>query len=697
MQTESKPDKYWGNLEPYSEDFAKEVCDRFTKHMERMAEDDTVDRIMRSWCQYHSRAEDGKSDASVIRTEGEKGVNIRVSLGEYRNAIRTKLNLVTGQPLTFQATSLNDDSEAVSATLKSQTVLKHYEQRGGLGVGRKQLAEEAEVMTSAWLLVLWDEMAGDPVEFNPVSKQWKFEGDLTFPVCHHFQCAYDTASADITDPNWLIVQRRTNRYELAKRYPKYKRQILECGHEAKKHPAGERISCLFEDHEDYIRPFYVWFKPSVLNPVGRMAIVLDAETVIFDGDSPYSRVPGVMMRSSQVMGESGMAYGDDLDMLPACELLQDAQSTLQTRAAQGMTLVWTAAGKYELVQMQPFGRLQGGTQKPESIELFSIKQEMFQNIQYLLGTIHRLGFINDALMGDANAADSGSKLAFQVSTGMQNQQGFKTELNRVMEVAATLAIEVLQTHMSEARVVSIVGKRNVAETARFTKEELRLVNKVLVKVADPLMDTPEGRRQAADLAAQKGWVKNMNEWVTTYLTGATEVTTGDETDQTVLIKRENELMSEGRFNEIEAHGPDQHLQHFVEHSKLFLDDRVRMNPALADQISQHCALHLQFLTPGSALFSPEILLATGQQPLPATAPGTGPGGGARLPQEMQPPGAMGAPEQPQGSPPKETGMSGRAPVTRPPNMPNGPKGVVSGQPVPTPALDGAPTPPGATP
>lgn len=687
---DDKDKTYWGKLDHMSADFAEAVVSHFDDHQAHVHELGMGERIDRTWLSYNSRSKDGNYDNTMIRARGDKGEQIKAEPNELRAIIRVKLAMAAGQQMHFQGIALNDDSDSLAGALKAETLVKHYVENGGLDVARYKAAETASVMSASWLGLLWDPFHAESDSIDPATSKPGFDGDVTFPVFNPYQVAYDRASPDLLNPYWTILRRRVNKYELAKRYSDFEDEILEEESQERVLPGAEQ-ELLFENHEDYIRPYFVWFPPSLMSPVGREAVVLNAKTVLYDGDCPYPWAPLVPLIPSWVVGESGLPYGEDHDLMVFVELLQDCSSTMATIFAAKAPMVWLPGGAtYTDRHFGPLATLKGGDQPPRPISTFEIAQSDYQYKQGLLADMMRHARVSEAAFGQANAADSGSKLAFQVSTGMQIQD-FPDAVRKFMGIVVTRLISVVRRHMTTERVVGIVGKSGGFDTMRFTSGDLDKVHGVAVMETDPVIDTPQGRTELANQAAQNGWVNSLAEWVTAYKTGNLSVVTGDDTQQQILIKRENEQLRAGVVMPVMLE-TDIHKRHIEAHRVLLDDEAIRRDPAATKRVQNHIIEHMTAVTPGGARFSPQILMATGQQPMPIMDERTGT---PPVPPDAQPPNAEGMPQAPQGSPPKRPGMSGKPAPPAPPTMPGAPTNPGTGQSAPTPALQNAPVPPGA--
>jgi hypothetical protein len=116
-------------------------------------------------------------------------------------------------------------------------------------------------------------------------------------------------------------------------------------------------------------------------------------------------------------------------------------------------------------------------------------------------------------------------------------------------------------------------------------------------------------------------------------TGKLETMTESENKQLLLIRAENERLTDGK-TDVMAILTDDHNLHIREHQAVLADPDLRTDPALVDRALGHIQEHINILMdPANA----QILQQLGQQPI-MMAPPMPPQGGAPAPagQEAQP-------------------------------------------------------------
>jgi hypothetical protein len=158
-----------------------------------------------------------------------------------------------------------------------------------------------------------------------------------------------------------------------------------------------------------------------------------------------------------------------------------------------------------------------------------------------------------------------------------------------------------------------------------------------------------------------GIIKDPTQYFQVLETGRLDVLFEGDISQQLLVRQENELLSEGQ-NPITA-PTDLHAFHIQEHRSVLDDTDVRMNPQITKVVMDHIQGHLDMLTNTD----PRLLMLTGQQPIPpAGMPLPGAPSGDQ--------GAGGPPPGPGGPPPaKGGGNSNQSPNDGAPNMPQMPE------------------------
>jgi len=157
-------------------------------------------------------------------------------------------------------------------------------------------------------------------------------------------------------------------------------------------------------------------------------------------------------------------------------------------------------------------------------------------------------------------------------------------------------------------------------------------------------NTIAGRVQMAEQMMQMKIIKNPQQYFQVINTGRIEAMYEGETDDLMLIKKENEQLLDG-INPVVS-PMDKHSVHIDEHSAVLADPDLRNDPAFISNVMDHIEAHLNALRQTD----PALLQMRGEQPLPPLQPNNPnpPGGQPNPPPPQNPPQAslQGAPAAP---------------------------------------------------
>jgi hypothetical protein len=211
----------------------------------------------------------------------------------------------------------------------------------------------------------------------------------------------------------------------------------------------------------------------------------------------------------------------------------------------------------------------------------------------------------------------------------------------------------------------LVGKSNKAELKEFTGDMISDVNRIVVDMGNPLARSIAGRAQIASELLQMHMFETPEQYLQVLRTGNLDVVYEGATSQLLCIKKENEMMLEGK--KPMATMLDQHSMHIKEHQAVISDPELRENPELVKNVLDHVQEHINYLR----TTDPGILSMLGEQPLP-------PAPGQQAP-AMTPPPGPGGPTSNGGQPPQAALAKNTAPqMMAPPGQQLAPGNPISG-------------------
>jgi hypothetical protein len=200
----------------------------------------------------------------------------------------------------------------------------------------------------------------------------------------------------------------------------------------------------------------------------------------------------------------------------------------------------------------------------------------------------------------------------------------------LIEDIGTGLIQLLQDFASVPRVAEISGKTNRSKMKEFTSQDIDSINRVVVDVGNSLAQTTAGKVQMADNLMQMGLIQSPEQYFSVLNSGKLETMTEGQNNELLLIKSENEKLTEGNIDVV-ALATDKHSLHIREHMNVLADPELRLDPELNARVLAHIQEHINLLQ----TVDPNVLAMNGEQPL-------GPAGGSPVSPENA------APQQPAG-------------------------------------------------
>lgn len=505
---------------------------------------------------------------------------------------------------------------------------------------------------------------GDILEAYPI-----YEGDVEFKALSPFDVVYDSTKESASDNDWVLVRTFKNKYDLAAKFPEMADEIKAKKTKDELQKSRTYISALDETVDV---PVYEFFHNKTESmPEGRYVLYLDSDCVLMDTVMPYRRLPIYRIAPSEILG-TPYGYTSMFDLIPLQDSLNSLYSTILTNQnAFGVQNILNPRGNDVRVNQVNGGlnfieyNKQVGA--PEALNLTQTPAEIFNFTSILEKSMETISGVNSVTRGDPAASlKSGSALALVQSQSLQFNNGLQQSYIYMIEDVGTGLIELLQDFAAVPRVAEIVGITNKSKMQEFTGDDINSISRVMVDVGNSLAQTAAGRAEMADNLIQMGLIKVPEDYFSVISTGKLTTMTEGSTNHNMLIRSENETLSDGTSDVI-ATAIDPHSQHIREHMNVLADPDLRQDPVLVERVLAHIAQHIELLQ----TTDPNILAIIGEQAL-------GP--------------AAGSPVSTENAAPPEAGagnVSGQMEAPQPvensaglPNQPNMPIDPATGQPFP---------------
>lgn len=607
-----------------------------------------IDKLRRSWESYHgSYYSSYHTDSHSVNFSGESGELANLAVNHYRNIARHIHTMITSNRPAFQARSINTDYKSQVQTTLANGLLEYYLREKKLETYLKNAAEYAIVMGTGYIKMEWNATSGKIYDYIQPSDDEQFEfnedgeaidedgeklepapvyeGDVEFTNLSPFDVVFDSTKESPLDHDWVLCRTFKNKYDLIAKYPELKDNIL--GIKTKSDHAYYRLSLTPLDDTVDIPVYEFYHKRTESLPEGRYTMYLDEETVLMDTAMPYRNLPVYSIMPSHFLG-TPYGYSPMFDLLPLQDAVNSLYSTILTNNnAFGVQSILSPRGNdirinqiEEGLNFIEYNAVVGGgaNGRPEALQLTRTAPETYEFLQMLVRDMETISGVNSVARGNPESSlKSGAALALVQSQALQFISGLQQSYVSMIEGLGTGLIELLQDFAKVPRIAAIVGQSNKMKMQEFSSKDIESINRVVVDVGNSLSQTTAGRVQMADNMIQMGVIVNPEQYFSVINTGRLETMTEGASNQTMLIKAENERLSDGQ-EPVVATAVDKHSLHIREHMNVLADPGLRMDTELTKRVLDHIQEHIQLLQ----TTDPNLLALIGEQPLgpPAGSP-----------------------------------------------------------------------------
>lgn len=631
-------------------------------------------RMKKSYHSYYGFNGDEHMSSEIYQA-GIQGELSLIKVNHYRNLIQHMLVMTTSQRPSMDARAINADYKSLAQTVLANGLLDYYMREKRLERYLKKATEISLVFGEGYVRLEWDATAGTEYTIDPETGQMRYSGDLKFSTLTPVDVIKDLHRNDSYEDDWLIVRHMKNRYELAAKYPELKEKILSIN-------TVDRDENLFlypkmVQNTDLIPIYEFYHKATDAVQGGRQVVFLDSNVIIYDGPLPYKHIPVYRIAPGDFIG-TPHGYTVGFDLLAMQDAIDTLHSTIVTNQStfgvqnvmvpKGHDLsVSQLSGGLNLIEYDPIGQ---GAGKPEVLNLTYTPPEIFNFVNILTQTMETISGVNSVARGNPEAnLRSGNALALIQSMALQFNSGLQQSYVQLVEDIGTAVIDTLRDFASVPRIAMIVGQNNRSELKEFKGSDLNDIDRVVVDVGNPLSRTIAGKTEIANNLLQQGLISSPQQYIQVLQTGQLEPLINSEQSELMLIKQENEKLSDGV--NVRALATDQHALHIMEHRTVLASPEARdpRNAEIQRATLDHIQEHIELLKNTD----PNLLALIGQQPI----------------QQAPPPAPPGAPGDPLTNP-EATAAEGTAEMMGAPlppetedlvNMPSLPNDPLTGQPV----------------
>jgi len=635
---------YWATEPP--NDIGNKLIEKVKAYFQYLDHSGKMEVYRKSYKAYFNPALRGCQAEST----GEQGELVSISVNNYRNLLKHLHTLTTSQRPAFETRAINTDHKSQAQCQLAQGLLEYYLREKKLEVFLKSAVEYALIYAEGFISCIWDAKLGKQYGVDQESGIVIYEGDIEYRSFGPLDYIRDFSKISPFDHLWGIPIDWVNKYELAARFPEFEDTIINItdnddfydGIDSFRESRREMYGTYDTDEI----PFFVFYHaPSDALPEGRQVQFLSDGTVLIDEPIPYPDVPVYRVACSEWLG-TPFGYSTGYDLLPVQEMSDSLHSTICTNQnAFGVQNIWTKKGSgLEVSSLSGGLRHLESDEKPEALQLMATAPETYKYLEALNMVMETLSGINAVARGNPEREMSGSAMALLQSMSIQFSMDLQSSYVVIFEDVGTATLDRLKTFATVPRVAAIVGKSNKHLMQEFKGDDIKDVNRVLVNVGNPIMSTTAGKMEMANQLLSTGLLKTPEQYIQVFTTGDLEPLYENLQSELMLIKGENEQISNGQVPPVLV--TDNPLLHIKEHSIVGNSPEARANP----QIMQSYVAHVQDHIDKWRTMDPDLAGMLGLPPPPQQMmPGM-------MPPGAMPPGQEQPQENPQGQEPSPDGQ-----------------------------------------
>ncbi len=613
-------DDYLGTCDP--ERVGDKVVERFTKWRTALGSSGAFSQWLRNYSQYHGGPGDGDmleewSDAFAL--EGENGEVLSIRINEMRNLITHILNLTYSKPVGLRAIAANGEPESLEAAEVADALLEEdFRAAGGTRIMRRA-GEAALVVSTSFVLVEWDPSDGE--EYVPDEQgQMQLSGTPKLADLWIDEVCFDSTQRDWRDVVEVILLRRRNRWEVMSQYaPLPQPQTDELGQPVEvedgladlrdkilnaasisKSPFKSLRWCEDESDDIHVLEYLRRGGNARFLPEGRRTLVLEDGTLLDDGPNPVAGMRQLNVYPVTAAQGLGTVYGYAAanDLSPINRFINLLATIMATNAAAWGSPNVTGP-KLEMADVRNLvggGRYWGtnpNTGEVKALNLMPNLSQIAEMMQLFSSLGEKMSGLSNVMRGDADGNMSGKAIALVKSMAVQFMSSFQQSVVEQHEAVANCLIWLRKNFSTGEQKIAKLGEGAAQQVMKYdAAKTLGRVARVRAEPIDPVMATPEGREERANILLEKQAFEAPWQYLTLLKTGRDDALFKGPMATNNLIAGENASLLRGEQPLVLKQ--DKHEQHEVEHLALLADPGVRSNQRLTEAVLEHNAKHTLF-------------------------------------------------------------------------------------------------------
>lgn len=544
--------------------------------------------------------------ASMYKS-GEMGELTRSFWNHERNILLHLKSKVTQDKVAYKAQVTNSDARSAQMRELADGLMENITCSDAYKLDRKldQCVEDTEVFGESSVVALWNRFKG-PAYMPGIS-----EGDIEYHNITPLDLIFNTCVQERGHLQWKIWRRWMNKYDLAAMYPDYSNELKDLS-DTESTYGTKLVTLIHHDHET-IPVFYAFHEDTPSMPGGRFLLFADQTTILEDStlaEAGYADEKGqgfipIYDNVPLTMAGSPFGYTVAFDLIPLQQELNELISAVTTNninfatqcvmAPKGSNLHYQSlATGMTFIEWDP---KMGPNSKPEPLNLLHSAPETYQLIDKLIQNMEILAGVSALDRGVPDQSITSGQYAALITT---NSIIFQAPLQRayasLCEKVATGTLRILKKNMTSDRVTQIVGANKVSSAKTWGPNELSGVSGIRVETINPMLQTPAGKMQLADVLMKSGLIKDPQQYIGVYSDGDLPQLYHRQESQLILVKAENEALLKGQ--ELTPRITDNHVMHILEHTANIDTIEASLNPNTPYVVAtlNHIMAHINMLT-----------------------------------------------------------------------------------------------------
>lgn len=596
---------YWAASD--TSDIADHILKKKDNYYQYLKNSGIMDELYKSFRMFYG-------NSAIDELDNGKTV---ITVNQYSSLVRSLHTLVTQNRPATEARAINTDHKTQATCLLANGLLDYYMKEKHLEEHLKNACLMALFLREGWITAEWNTQMGEAYAIDPDNQQPVKNGDVEFNTYSILDIIRPTSGK----PIWYIIRKQVNKYDLAAQFPEHEDDILDAVSnidERRKWSLSYIADTEEQDECDTVEMLCFYHSKTPALPEGRYVTQV-GDTVLTDGPLPYEQ-PYVFSIKAMEAFQTSFGHSPAMDLIP----LQDALDTCFSIALSninsfGVGSLVSEKGTLQINQIKD-GLLHlehsKGSAPPQMLNLLQIPNEIFNFAEMLMKNQETISSVNSVARGNVPGQMSGTAMALVAQQALVFSSGLQQSYNSLIENVGSSLIQLLQTYAKAPRVAQIAGKVKKSYLQEFIGQDLMGISRIVVDAANSFTKTTGGKVEVANNLLQSGLINNPEQYLQVVNTGNLEVLTEHDTAQIMLIRAENESLSEGK--EVISLMTDDDSLHVLEHSAVLNDPEIRQNP----QIMQSVLAHIQSHIDQARMKDPTLAMMLKQQPM---AQGTQPG------------------------------------------------------------------------